>query len=230
MLSRSRDSSARPDSARSSVVSRTVVTLPRCRPAGSVGRWLTASSRSPTGSTSSVATRPEDSSSVVAGSRPWSRTCRPSASSGRLNRRCASSLASSRVPSPSRIITPSRTACSTASWCSYIRVISCGPRPWVWCSRRLLIRAAPTVARASAASAAPSTSGSCASVAPPTFSSVMPADTRPTTVPSGSSTGTTACTSRPMVPSISSTTGSPARAGSMVPTNCLPMRSGRGCV
>ncbi len=230
MSSRAREVSARPDRARSSVESRTVATLPGGPPEPSVGRWLTASSRSPTRCTSSVATRPEDSRSAVPGARPMSRTCRPSASGGRPNSRCASSLASMRVPSPSTMSTPSRTAWSTASWCSYIRVISCGPRPWVWRSSRLLTRAAPPVARASAASAALSTSGSWASVAPPTFSVVMPADTRPTTVPSPLSTGTTACTSCPMVPSISSTTGSPASAGSMVPTNCLPMRSGRGWV
>lgn len=62
------------------------------------------------------------------------------------------------------------------------------------------------------------------------LSVVTPADTSPSTEPSGPSTGTTACTSRPIVPSISSVTGRPASAGATVPTNFFPMRSGLGWV
>ncbi len=52
----------------------------------------------------------------------------------------------------------------------------------------------------------------------------MPAETRPTTFPSGALTGTMAWTSGPMVPSISSVTVFPASAGAMFPTKVLPMR------
>lgn len=81
-----------------------------------------------------------------------------------------------------------------------------------------------------AAPAAIIRSGSCWSAAPPTFAFVTPADTRPTTVPSGPRIGTTACTSGPMVPVSSSVTTCPASAGAMSPTNFLPMRSGLGWV
>ena len=226
----SRAASALPDSARSSVESRSVATLPAGPPWRSVGRWLIASSRSPTRRTSSVATRPEASRAAVSLSRPSSSTWRPSASSGRSSSRRASSLASSRRPSPLAMSTPSRTECSTASWCSYIRVISNGPRPWVWRNSRLLTSAVPPRARASAAAAAVRRSGSCRSATPPTFSVVMPADTRPTTLPSSALIGTTACTSGPMVPVISSVKERPSSAGSRVPTNFLPIRSGLGWV
>ncbi|CAM5727966.1 hypothetical protein SVIOM342S_07562 [Streptomyces violaceorubidus] len=88
----------------------------------------------------------------------------------------------------------------------------------------------PPVARASPTAAALSTRGSWRSATPPTFSVVMPAETRPTTFPPGSSMGTMAWTSGPMVPSISSVTVFPASAGAMFPTNFFPMRSGLGWV
>ncbi len=111
-----------------------------------------------------------------------------------------------------------------------MRVISYGPRPCVWRSSRRLTRAVPAVASASAAAAAASSSGSCRSAAPPTRAVVIPADTRPTTLPPGSFTGTTTCTSGPIVPVMCSVTVPPASAGARVPTNFLPMRSGLGCV
>ncbi len=230
MFSRSRATSARPDRARSSVESRSVVTLPAGPPRRSVGRWLIASSRSLTRCTSSVATRPEASSAAVSSSSPSSSTLRSSASSGRSSRRWASSFASSSRLSAPTISTPSRTACSTASWCSYIRVISDGPRPCVWRSSRLLTRAVPPVASASAAAAAAISRGSCWAAAPPTCAVVIPADTRPTTLPPASFTGTTTCTSGPIVPLTCSVTVPPASAGPIVPTNFLPIRSGLGCV
>ncbi len=205
--------SARPVSASSSVESRSVATEPGGPPSRSVGRTFTASSRSPAITTSSVTARPAASSSSGAGSRPSSASGRPSASGGRSSSRRASSLQSSSRPSPPRISTPSRTACSTAAWCSYMRVISVGPRPWVCRFSRRLISAEPPVASPSAAAAAPSTTGSWRSLALLTLAIVMPADTIPTICPSGARTGTIACTSGPMVPTTSSVTTCPDSAG-----------------
>ena len=72
--------------------------------------------------------------------------------------------------------------------------------------------------------------GSCRSVTPLILLIVMPADTSPTIFPRESRTGTTACTSRPMVPLTVSVIGWPASGGPVVPTNFLPIRDGRGWV
>lgn len=93
-----------------------------------------------------------------------------------------------------------------------------------------LTSAVPPVASSRAPAAAPRTIGSCRSEALTTRSMVMPADTRPTTCPVGARTGTIACTSGPIVPVICSTTTPPPSAGSMLPTNFLPIRSGSGWV
>ena len=81
------------------------------------------------------------------------------------------------------MITPSRTACRTASWCSYIRVISAGPRPCVWRRSRLLTRAVPPVV-SSRRRRRTEGSGNWSSTTPLTRRMVMPAETSPTTVPS----------------------------------------------
>ncbi len=62
------------------------------------------------------------------------------------------------------------------------------------------------------------------------FLIVMPADTRPTTLPRALSTGTTAWTSGPMVPLIVWVIGCPASGGPMSPTNFFPIRFGWGWV
>lgn len=87
---------------------------------------------------------------------------RRSASVGRSNSRRASSLTSSSRPSAPMMSTPSRTACSTASWCSYIRVISVGPSPCVCRRSRRETSIVPTVDAASAPAPEPkSTSARC---------------------------------------------------------------------
>ncbi len=220
-FSRSWATSARPDMVRSSVVSRSVATLPGGPPSRSVDRWLTASSRPCARCTSSVASRPDANSRARSLPMPRARQGRPSASAASPSSRRASSFASASRPSPSRISTPSRTACRTASWCSYIRVISAGPSPCVWRSSRRLTSAVPPVATASTPAAEPSRDR---------LDSVTPAATSPTTRPSPSSTGTTARTDGPSVPVYVSRTIPPATAGAMVPTKCLPIWSGSGCV
>ncbi|MGC0335992.1 hypothetical protein RKD20_001026 [Streptomyces sp. SLBN-8D4] len=73
--------------------------------------------------------------------------------------------------------------------------------------------------------------GSCGSHRPATFLTVIPAETRPTTLPRESVTGTTACTSVPRPagrggPPACSTTVRPFSAGAMVPTNFFPISRG----
>ncbi len=86
------------------------------------------------------------------------------------------------------------------------------------------------VARASAPAAVASSRGSCWSAVSAILALRTPAETMPTTLPSVSLTGTVAWTSGPMVPLTLSMTVLPARAGAMVPTNFLPIRSGMGWV
>ncbi len=182
--SRSRVTSALPDTACSSVESRSVTTVPRGPPARSVGRWLTASSRPPAKCTSSVASRPEVSSSTISGSRTdSSRTGRPSASRGSSSSRRASSLASNSCSSSSTMSTPSRTECSTVSWCSYIRVISAGARLWVWRRSRLPTSAVPPVDTKNAPAPAARMIGNCLSTSLVTFLTFRPAETRAITLP-----------------------------------------------
>ncbi len=198
---RSRVTSARPDTACSSVESRRVTTVPPGPPARSVGRWLTASSRPPAKCTSSPASRPETSSSVIAGSRPGSsRTVRPSTSEGSSSSRLASSFASRIRSSASMMSTPSRTECSTVSWCSYMRLISSAARLCVCRRSRRPTSAVPPVVTTSAPAPAVRMIGSCRSTALVTFLTFSPAETRAVTLPWSSSMGTVAWTSWPSGP------------------------------
>ncbi len=198
-------------------MSRRVTTAPEGPPSRSVGRWLTASSRPRAANTSSVALRPRVSSAARSGPMPVADTGRPSASGGRSSSLRASSLARTSRPSPSRISTPSRTACSTASWCSYIRVISAGSSPCVCCRSRRLTRPVPSTDRPSAAPVAPSSRGTWPFAVSLTRSRVIPAETSPTTLPSGPVTGTTARVDGPSVPVTVSRTVPPSAAGPIVP-------------
>jgi len=92
-------------------------------------RLFTARSRSPARCTSPVTGSPDANNAAVPSARPTSPTLHPSAPTGRSRSRCASSLTSRSCPSAPIMSTPSRTACSTASWCSYIRAISVGRSP-----------------------------------------------------------------------------------------------------
>jgi hypothetical protein len=84
---------------------------------------------------------------------------------------------------------------------------------------------------ASAAAPLPRMIGSCGSHSAATFLTVIPAETRPTTLPRESVTGTTACTAVPLPagrggPPACSTTVWPFSAGAIVPTNFLPISRG----
>jgi hypothetical protein len=172
------------------VESRRVTTLLGLPPYGAVGRLLTARSRPPAGWIASVRSASEVSSAAVPGSRPNSATGRSSAPGGRSSSRLASSLASSSRPSSPTISTPSRTACSTALWWSYIRANSVGPRPLVSrCSRRAP-SAVPTAASTSAAAAEPSRIGMWLPTTALTLPTVMLTATTPFGVPLGAKTGT----------------------------------------
>ena len=155
-FSRSRATSARPDSARSSVESRRVATLPGGPPLRSVGRWLTASSRSPARCTSSVAARPEASSSAVRPSRPeLGRPGGPRRPRGRSSSRVRLVVGEQQPP----VAADDEHALAHGVQHRVVVLVHPGhlggPRPWVWRRSRLLTSAVPPVARASAAAAAP---------------------------------------------------------------------------
>ncbi len=118
--------------------------------------------------------------------------------------------------------TPSRTACRTASWCSYIRVISAGPRPCVWRPSRRLTSAAPPAARATATPALARKTGSCRFTVFCTDSTVTGAETMATTLPAASLTGAAEITERPSAPLNVLVNGLPSAAPAYGPMTCLP--------
>ena len=196
---RLRTVSSSPVTAISSVVSRSVVTVPSGWPSRAATAWDTSSTRSRARCTSPEAVRPERNSSASPDGSPSSSTGRPSAPPGRPSSRAASSLASCSRPAGSTTSSPSLTACRTASWASYIRVISPGSRPRVCRRSRRLTGTAPRAASPSASSATAAVPGSWRRSSSPTRSRVMPTATSATTRPP-SRTGATARTDGPRVP------------------------------